>query len=240
MVHYLDDRNLTSETLFMEEQLHFNILTRTSKRPHYFAALCKSIDAQDYTNWTHHVITDDQNSVTYITELGREPKVTPRLEKRTDINHHFPYNLYINELYDEVSEGYVLIIDDDDCFLTPQALTFLANTIQTTGGLPTLFWRVKFPDGFIPRETDNFIFRPTNVTTCGYCFHTKFIDAAEWDEFKESDFRVAHKIKLASNTALYLKNAVLTGFGLQRGLAAGGRGLRDDIEMAKPEKAVTA
>lgn len=224
----------------MDNQPHFNILTRTSKRPHYFEALCKSIDAQDYTNWTHHVITDDQSSVTYITELGRKPKVTTRLEKRTDINHHFPYNLYINELYNEVSEGYVLIIDDDDCFLTPQVLTFLASTIQNAGGLPTLFWRVKFPDGLIPRETDNFIFRPTNVTTCGYCFHTKFIDAAEWDEFKESDFRVAHKIKLASNTALYLKNAVLTGFGLQRGLATGGRGLRDDIDMAETEKKMNA
>ena len=222
-----------------EKSPHFNILTRTSKRPHYFAALCKSLDEQDYTHWTHHVITDDQNSATYINELGRKPKITARLEKRTDINHHFPYNLYINELYSEVSDGYVLIIDDDDCFLTSKALTFLATTIQNVGGLPTLFWRVKFPGGLIPRETDNFIFRPTNVTTCGYCFHHKFIDAAEWDEFKESDFRVAHKIKLASDTSLYLKNSVLTGFGLQRGLATGGRGLRDDIEMAKTKEQMT-
>ena len=222
----------------MDYQPHFNILTRTSKRPAYFRALCKSLGEQDYKNWSHHVITDDPESVSYINELGRKPNVTARLEKRTDINHHFPYNLYINELYQEVSEGYVLIIDDDDCFLTSQALSFLVSVIQKVDTIPTLFWRVRFPDGLIPRETDNFIFRPTNVTTCGFCFHTKFIDAAEWDEFKESDFRVAHKIKLASDTVLYLKSSVLTG--MQRTSGTGGKGLRDDIETAKTAKEMTA
>ena len=222
----------------MDNQPHFNILTRTSKRPAFFGALCKSLGEQDYKNWTHHIITDDPESVSYINKLGREPKVTTRLEKRTDINHHFPYNLYINELYQEISAGYVLIIDDDDCFLTSQALSFLASVIQKVETLPTLFWRVKFPDGLIPRETDNFIFRPTNVTTCGFCFHTKFIDAAQWDEFKESDFRVAHKIKLASDTVLYLKRSVLTG--MQRTSGTGGKGVRDDVETANTVKEMTA
>lgn len=213
---------------------HFNILTRSANRPKFFEALCKSIDDQDYKNWSHHVITDDPGSSAYINSQGRTPSITPRLEKREDINHHFPYNLYINELYRSVNEGYVLIIDDDDRFLTPQALSFLASVIQKVGTLPTLFWRVKFPDGLIPRETNNFIFRPTNVTTCGFCFHTKFIDAAEWDEFKESDFRVAHKIKLASDTVLYLKSSVLTG--MQRTSGTGGKGLRDDVGALKTAK----
>ena len=76
------------------------------------------------------------------------------------------------------------------------------------------------------------------MTTCGFCFHTKFIDAAEWDEFKESDFRVAHKVKLASDAVLYLKDAVLTG--LQRTSGMGGLGLRDDVETAKAAKEMTA
>ena len=121
---------------------HFNILTRTSERPHYFSALCKSIDEQDYKNWTHHVITDDQSSVAYINELGRKPKVTARLEKRTDINHHFPYNLYINELYNEVKEGYILIIDDD-CF-DISSINILASTIQNVGGFQHCFGGLNF------------------------------------------------------------------------------------------------
>jgi hypothetical protein len=87
---------------------------------------------------------------------------------------------------------------------------------------------VQFPDGLlIPREAENFVFRPGNISAIGFCFHTKFIDAAKWDQFKESDFRVAHKIRLVSDAVLYLSNAVLTG--LQRPSGMGGMGLMDDI-----------
>ena len=222
-----------------QESPHFNILTRTANRPNFFEALCKSIDEQDYKNWSHHVITDDPASSAYIESQRRTPTITTRLKKREDINHHFPYNLYVNELYRNVSEGYILLIDDDDCFLTSKALSFLANVIERVGNLPTLFWRVQFPDGLIPRETENFVFRPTNIASCGFCFHTKFIDAAKWDEFKESDFRVAHKIKLASDAALYLRGSVLTG--LQRASGMGGRGVRDDLlERSQGSNQMTA
>lgn len=221
-----------------EKSPHFNILTRTAKRPKYFEALCKSIDEQDYLNWSHHVITDDPESSPYIEIQGREPTITTRLEKREDINHHFPYNLYVNELYRNINEGYVLLIDDDDCFLTARALSTLADVIEKVGNFPTLFWRVQFPDGLIPRETENFVFRPTNLASCGFCFHTKFIDAAKWDEFKESDFRVAHKIKLASDAVLYLKSAVLTG--LQRTSGMGGRGAGDDLSESQASNQMTA
>lgn len=212
----------------MDNQPHFNILTRTAKRPNYFKVLCKSIDEQDYLNWSHHVITDDPESSTYIETQGRIPNITTRLEKREDINHHFPYNLYINELYRNINEGYVLVIDDDDCFLTSQALSLLAHVTEKVGNFPTLFWRVQFPDGLIiPREPENFTFMPGNIASCGFSFHTKFIDAAKWDQFKESDFRVAHKIQLASDAVLYLNDAVLTG--LQRPIGMGGVGLMDDL-----------
>ena len=221
-----------------QKSLHFNILTRTAKRPKFFEALCKSIDEQDYRDWSHHVITDDPGSSVYIESQGRTSNITTRLEKREDINHHFPYNLYVNELYSNINEGYVLLIDDDDCFLTSQALSLLAEVVGKVGNFPTLFWRVQFPDGLIPRETENFVFRPTNIASCGFCFHTKFIDAAKWDEFKESDFRVAHKIKLASDAVLYLKGSILTG--LQRASGMGGRGAMDDLAESQASDQMTA
>ena len=119
------------------------------------------------------MITDDPESSTYIEAHGRTPTITTRLEKREDINHHFPYNLYVNELYRNINEGYVLMIDDDDCFLTSQALSLLANVIEQVGKIPTLFWRVQFPDGLIPRETENLVFRPTNLASCGFLFSYK-------------------------------------------------------------------
>ena len=71
-----------------------------------------------------------------------------------------------------------------------------------------------------------------------FCFHTKYIDAAKWDEFKESDFRVAHKVKLASDTVLYLKGSVLTG--LQRASGMGGRGAMDDLAGGQASNQMTA
>jgi len=211
------------------KQPHFNILTRTTQRPRFFEALCRSIDDQTYKNWTHHVITDDPMSLAYIQPYGRVAKLIQRQQKRTDIKEHFPYNLYINELYNDVEEGYIIIIDDDDYITDPQALEFLSLMIVKIGCDPTLFWRVRFPDGYRPRETTNFIFKPGNIASCGFCFHTKYLDAALWDEFKESDFRVAHKIKLVSESVYYLKESVITS--LQRSDGFGGFGQRDDKDQ---------
>ena len=207
-------------------QTHFNILTRTTQRPRFFEALCKSLDEQTYRDWSHHVITDDPGSLEYIERFGRSAVLTERRQIRTDLKDHFPYNLYLNELYKEVKRGYVIVIDDDDFFSEASSLEFLSIMIEKIGNEPTLFWRVKFPDGYRPRETTNFIFKPGNIASCGFCFHTKYIEAAIWDEFKESDFRVAHKVKLVSETVYYLKESVVTC--LQRAVGFGGFGQRDD------------
>ena len=74
-------------------------------------------------------------------------------------------------------------------------------------------------------ETTNFTFKPGNIASCGFCFHTKYIEAAIWDEFKESDFRVAHAVKLVSETVYYLRSVVTC---LQRAVGFGGFGQRDD------------
>lgn len=213
-------------------QPHFNILTRTTQRPRFFESLCKSLDEQTYENWSHHVITDDPGSVDYVRKFGRSPILTKRHPVRTDIKDHFPYNLYLNELYKETNDGYVIVIDDDDFFMETKALEFLSLMIRKIGNDPTLFWRVKFPDGYRPREKTNFIFKPGNIASCGFCFHTKYLDAAMWDEFKESDFRVAHKVKLVSEVVYYLKESVVTS--LQRAAGFGGFGQRDDKKRDFP------
>ena len=75
------------------------------------------------------------------------------------------------------------------------------------------------------KDVNNFIFKPGNISGIGFCFHSSQKKIAQWDEFKESDFRVAHKLKIVCENS-YIFPLVLTG--IQRESGMGGFGGRDD------------
>lgn len=213
------------------KKIFFNILTRTSNRPNYFSRCCESIDAQSYKNFQHIVCTDDINSVEYVKKSGRTPIVFEEIKKDERIKNPVlstPYNLYINNLYNHVNEGYIIFIDDDDEFCNPNALSFLAQCLIENSDIDDkmIFWKVGFPnDATIPHDFDASFLRPRNISGIGFTFHSKYLFAAKWDEFKESDFRVAHKLSLVVPITIGI-NAELTR--IQRASGTGGFGLQDD------------
>ena len=143
------------------------------------------------------------------------------------------HNLYFNEMYKALNSGYVIFLDDDDQFELPQSLQLLSQLVTNTEdpSNSVFFWRVRFPDNLlIPRDPNNFEFRPGNISGIGFCFHSSYCSAAAWDHLKESDFRVAHKLKIACRKS-YFVPLVLTG--LQRESGWGGFGARDDLDSSQ-------
>jgi len=170
-----------------------NILTRTH-REDSFSKCLKSIEEQDYTNYRHLLCIDDDSSLSYIHErdhiqVSRSPKKKFK---------HFPYNLYFNQMYESIKDGWIIFLDDDDCFYSPESLKTLASSIKAVNNVDALFlWKVWAPHrtDTIPNE-GHFSKKPKHgqITGQGFCFHKNHIDKAQWDDKRGSDFRVITKL----------------------------------------------
>lgn len=116
-----------------------NILTRTSNRPRAFEKNRKSILNQTYKNIKHIVCTDDEASVEYINQNGiedfrmmnREKLIEEDQSRDPDTGPYSPHNLYLNQMMNDVHEGWVIYLDDDDEFSSPEVLKEISELIET-------------------------------------------------------------------------------------------------------------
>lgn len=92
-----------------------NILIRTSSRPKEFLRCLKSVLSQNYANIRIIVAVDNDNYF-YVPRDLEIIRVIP------DRNLLFFYDCYLNDLFALVTEGYILILDDDDV-LMPDCLS---------------------------------------------------------------------------------------------------------------------
>lgn len=100
-----------------------NILIRTSNRPRQFANCIDSILSQQAFT-SVHVCYDNPKALEYINNY----KFSTIIEVNKN-EHKFGYNQYCNPLKDQVTEGWGLFLDDDDC-LQPGSLELLCEHIQ--------------------------------------------------------------------------------------------------------------
>jgi glycosyltransferase involved in cell wall biosynthesis len=210
----------------------FNIIIRTSGRPNYFHDCLKSIYNQSYKNVNIIVGVDDEKNLDYvqghactIVSLEKhttEPQLPPR--KSAEYGVWFPYNNYLNKLLEYARVGYVIYLDDDDCFASDDSLSELASKIFETKA-ELIFWRVLFPDGLIVPSDINWEKRtPVNrdMSGIGFCHTTDVIPT--WEPWKRGDYRIAKY--LTENTKKeYWFDRIITTTQREK---AGGYGLKDD------------
>jgi hypothetical protein len=210
----------------------FNIIIRTSGRPNYFHDCMKSIYNQSYKNVNIIVGVDDEKNIGYIQghactivpleKHTGEPQLPPR--KSSEYGVWFPYNNYLNQLLEYACVGYVIYLDDDDCFASDDSLSELASIILETKA-ELIFWRVLFPDGLIVPSDINWEKRtPVNrdMSGIGFCHSTDVIPT--WEPWKRGDYRVAKYLTENTQKEYWFNNIITT---TQRE-KAGGYGLKDD------------
>tara|TARA_B100001063_G_C16641590_1_gene491126 strand:+ start:198 stop:839 length:642 start_codon:yes stop_codon:yes gene_type:complete len=204
----------------------FNILVRTSNRPNYFKDCIKSINEQVYKN--HNIIVSVDNDFTedYVKKLNlKSIYVNTKLKKN---RIYKPYNLYINEMYKYIKEGYCLILDDDDQFTNYYSLELLSSKINFYDKPEDnlyIFQTQLSKDFIVPRDfSEKQVLYPGNIASCGFCFHSKWLFAAQWDEFKVADFRVAHKLKLVTKKMILIDKI----FTRRQNLGIPGKGHQKD------------
>lgn len=179
----------------------FNILIRTSNRPDYFKKCIESIRKQNFSGEVRiHVCYDTLETFKYV-------------KKYTDINlifiennkKYYSFNLYCNELLNEVKEGWIIFIDDDDMFITDDALNIISSRISNENDL--IIWQFLRPDKIItPREK----FKLGEIDTTCFCFHNNFKNKSKWVSDRCSDFTYFEKLDKKCNFHKIFLNLPLT------------------------------
>jgi glycosyltransferase involved in cell wall biosynthesis len=164
-----------------------NILIRTSKRPKCFNRCIESIKSQTYKDW--NTIVGNDNNDNYCSEFNpvRYPR-TPIKSERIGTARHFPYNAYLNKLFDKVTKGWVLILDDDDQFVNENSLATIAQ--QTFNEDNFIHWLVDLNFKVVPQKPGKPQLKDTSMI--GFCFHSKYLPLLHVAPYKQADFRIAH------------------------------------------------
>lgn len=199
-----------------------NILTRTYNRPKFFKICHESIQNQGYTNWTHIIAYDDEDTLQYLNlYLPNISSISVPKQVKTDINT-FPYNLYFNEMAAYIKDGYVLYLDDDDSLASSDSLEKISPYLDIN---TLIIWRVKFPTELYPRDN---VFNAKRITSSGYpsncfCFHHSWLSDVSWTGKKGGDSVFLHKISKIIPKKVWL-NEVITQINQQTLISGCGKG----------------
>jgi hypothetical protein len=160
------------------------ILTRTCDRPQLFKSCVNSILNQHYPNLRHIVSYDNLTSYQYI-------KQYPHIHQMVDLT---PYkskihpNLYLDYLYDHILKqppGWVLVLDDDDKFMTDHALNHVKQYLVDFKTI--IIWMLYRADKFIYPQ-DHSAPVVGEIGSCCYLYHTSTIHKGHWGGNAIGDF----------------------------------------------------
>ena len=208
-----------------------NIITRTSKRPNYFLECYHSIVCQTYSNIRHIIGFDNYKSLDYI--IRNKPNKNNVFYTHSNeirINPaHMPYNLYLNILMNQVTEGWIMFLDDDDILNDINSINTIVSHIENNDQL--LIWKVKKLGKTIPNKS--FKKKPISgdITSNSFLFHSKYISIAQWDNKSAGDFRVVNKLFNYPNINTIWIDNVLAKVNNLDGM---GRGKQIDKRIEKP------
>lgn len=184
-----------------EGKILINILTRTSDRPLGFYNCYKSIEKQSYKNIKQFVsyekesdiVNFDLDNVCFI----KVNKILKEYKINSEGNLHAPYNLYCNMLLNQVTDGWVMYLDDDDHLFHNNVINEIVAEINKADEETLFIWQMRYPDGKTLPSYKHFRKKEIVFEGIGcpcFIFHSKYKKFVQWDEWKASDFRVVKNL----------------------------------------------
>ena len=172
---------LTTFEYKKENEDLINILIRTSNRPKSFKINIESICSQNYKNKNLIISYDNKETYNYVLDTLKDIKIDYKLIEVSKTEEYYSYNDYCNKLLDNVCDGYVIFLDDDDKLLDDNALKYINEYLEEDRFLA---WEYLRPDKIIgPKKGD---IKKGNITSCGFCYHSKY--KSFWPTQLGSDF----------------------------------------------------
>jgi len=170
-----------------------NILIRTSSRPKYFEKCINYILNQEYKNYRIIVCYDKECSLEYLQNYSENSKIFyyPIERSLQERKEKYRFNLYCNSLLDKVDKGYIMFLDDDDCFTHKYVLNIISDNIKSDDDF--LIWKFLRPDKLIyPPDINNI--KLGEIGTISACFHSKYKNKARWWDKQCGDFNFYNQL----------------------------------------------
>jgi len=139
-----------------------------------------SVQAQTYPHIKHLVSYDDDETGKYVTKYPAHVLESYRVEKKKNTQGQesfFPFNLYLNELIDQIAEDdcWIMFLDDDDVFTRNDSVAQMVQELETIDYdvNQLLMWQVQFPTRLVPKNIPKTTRAPSpgNVSCIGFMFH---------------------------------------------------------------------
>lgn len=213
------------------------VITRTSNRPIGFEKCHQSVRNQTYQNMRHLVSYDDEKDYEEYLKNYEDADLyfidKKKFENYNDIPNprtgpKFIYNLYFNDLFKEVTEGWVLILDDDDRLAHDNVIAQAME--KATYPTDMLLWQMQYPNGMKLPASMDFNKQPRLGRIGSPCImvHSSIAKSIKWDGWKCGDFRYIHKCWKSTERKIWFKEPMIL-LGNQ-----GGMGKKQDISVPKP------
>lgn len=171
---------------------------RTNLRPKGFTKQLERLRKQGADRVL--VSVHNETSLRYVQRLVSEADIV-RVE--TTSSSPFKYNLYMNDLIDRVTTGFVWCVDDDDV-IADNAIAIIRRAVD----IDTFYmFRVKYFGSLLPLHwhdaaslvTASEPSTPT-ISTCNFVVHHTWAKQVKWDDMNGADLRFAQGLmKLIPN-----------------------------------------
>jgi hypothetical protein len=177
------------------------VLTRTCRREQLFRQCVDSLLSQHYLNLRHIVSYDHPETLRYVSQYQHLNKVVNLMPQKA---RHMHPNQYIDCLYDYVlasDPGWVMVLDDDDKFMTDRALTYLQQFLVDPTSI--VIWQLYRSDKTIyPADKKNPVVG--EIGSCCYLYHSSMIRKGFWRPGGIGDFPFFHQLFEKAQNHLYV------------------------------------
>jgi len=181
-----EDNKLLTPEESINKDITINILTRSGNRPTYFKALKNSILTQTYQH-IRHIISNDNPNCNYLTD----EKDVYAVIKSPSLGYGF-YNLYLNELANQVKDGWVIILDDDSKIIDNTFIEKLAEICSTSNENDVLIYQTYiWPNKRIipsPQEVIDKTIAICRIDMTCFCVHYSIFNNIKFRSIRGGDF----------------------------------------------------
>ena len=214
------------------ESYCLRIITRTSRRPNAFAlcrysVLCQNIPT--HLTVVHHILYDNPLDTFYIegdiiTLISHETLACISLDDVENTDEFIP-NTYINEALKieywkqedfTMKIDWNIVLDDDDMFLDPNALTHIYSHLIRVEEPALILWNTQMSEDMVLPGTYSGTLERGKLPSCSFAFNAAAA-RYQWPGIRGGDFQFAYTITQHSQHEPYFISKTLTGLQSQAG-----------------------
>jgi hypothetical protein len=101
-------------------------------------------------------------------------------------------------LLDQVEDGWILFLDDDDHLYHNKVLEEIVSNLQQNYDEDAMYvWQMRYPDGRVlptNQQIGNQVIKKNYIGSPCFLFHSTYKNDVHWDAYKGSDFRFLQQL----------------------------------------------